>query len=128
VTRIYVDLDVVSSGTGETRSPDREAVRALEHLLEAGHVVVLVRDGDAVPVALGEIAKTAVATAPTELTETAWYLIADLDRCRDRTARLRTVLIGSLPARGAIHRCDRVARGLMTAVLEILADEAMSPA
>jgi hypothetical protein len=128
VTRVYVDLDAVSSGTGESRSSDREAVRSLEHLVEAGHEVVLVCDGDAVPVALGEIATTAVAAAPTELTETAWYLVSDVDRCRDRTTRLRTVLIGSLPAPGAIHRCDRVARDLMTAVLEILADEAMSPA
>jgi hypothetical protein len=125
VTRVYIDLGTLSTGTGVARAPDHPAMRSLEYLAEAGHEVILVGDTDAVPEALGALATTTVAAAPIELTETAWYLISDAERCRDRSTRLRTVLIGSAPAPGAIHRCDRLSRDLLAAVLEILADEAM---
>ena len=128
MTRVYVDLETLSSGAGAGRSPDVGAVRSLDHLTETGHEVVLVADRATVPSALGPRADTAVATPPTELEATAWYLISDPGRCRDHTPRLRTVLVGTAQASGAIHRCDRLARDVMSAVLEILAEEAMPSA
>jgi hypothetical protein len=126
VTRVYVDLETLLASAGESRAVDGDAIRALDHLTEAGHEVVLVADR-AVPAALGGLAATTVAAAPTEPSSTTWYFTSDVDRCRGRSARLRTVLVGRAPAPTAIHRCDALARDVLAAVLEVLAAEAMPP-
>jgi hypothetical protein len=128
VTRVYVDLETLTTTAGAVRSPDVAAIRALDHLIEAGHDVVLIAEVAAIPNRLGPLADTALAAPPTELEAPAWYLTSDSERCRERTARLRTVLVGTAQASGAIHRCDRLARNVLSAVLEILAEEAMPPA
>jgi len=134
VTRVYVDLEVLSTGGGTRGSVgvgavDVTAVRSLDHLVDAGHEIVLVADPPVasgavagIPVALAEAAVTAV---PSEPRPAAWYLTSDADRCRGRSALLRTILVGGSQAPGAIHRCDSLARDVRAAVLEILAAEAM---
>lgn len=167
MTRVYVDAGVLSTGGGVGRpadggSVDSAAVRSLDHLIEAGHEVVLVVDpvpvtgtvdravdgavDGAVPApAAGTrvagiraagirvagipeaLAATAVTAAPSEPTATTWYLTSDAERCRGRSARLRTILVGRSASPTAIHRCDSLARDVLAAVLEILAAEAMPP-
>jgi hypothetical protein len=135
VTRVYVDLEVLSTGGGTGRpagvgAVDVTAVRSLDHLVDAGHEIVLVAGPPiapgvvtGIPRALAEAAVTAV---PSEPRPAAWYLTSDADRCRGRSALLRTILVGRSQAPGAIHRCDSLARDVRAAVLEILAAEAMS--
>jgi hypothetical protein len=134
VTRVYVDLEVLATGGG-TRRPvgvatvDLAAIRSLDHLVDAGHELVLVADP---PIAAGAVAgipearaEMAVTATPREPGTPAWYLTSDAERCRGRSARLRTILVGDRPAPGAVHRCDSMARDVMAAVLQILATEAM---
>jgi hypothetical protein len=136
VTRVYVDLEVLSAGGGARRpvgaaAVDPSAVRSLDHLVDAGHGLVLVADPLIAPGAVagipGRLAEAAVTAVPTEPGTAAWYLTSDADRCRGRSARLRTILVGRSPAPGAVHRCDSLARDVRAAVLEILAAEAMPP-
>ena len=134
MTRVYVDLEVLSTGGG-ARLPggaaavDLSAVRSLDHLVDAGHELVLVADppiaAGAVAGIPGGLAEAAVTAAPAEPGTAAWYLTSDVNRCRGRSARLRTILVGRSPAPGAVHRCDSLARDVRAAVLEILAAEAM---
>jgi hypothetical protein len=134
VTRVYVDLEVLST-RGGTRRPvdvgavDLTAVRSLDHLVDAGHELVLVADAPIAPGAVAgipaSISEAAVTAVPSEPRSAAWYLTSDADRCRGRSARLRTILVGRSPVPGAIHRCDSLARDVRAAVLEILAAEAM---
>ncbi|HEX4898799.1 MAG TPA: hypothetical protein VFV53_10615 [Candidatus Limnocylindrales bacterium] len=137
MTRVYVDLEVLSTRGGARRPVDVGAVdpaafRLLDHLVEAGHELVLVAEPPIAPGAvagltgtLAELAEAAVAAAPREPGTAAWYLTSDPDRCRGRSARLRTILVGRSPEPTAIHRCDSLARDVRAAVLEILAAEAM---
>jgi hypothetical protein len=108
---------------------DLTALRSLDHLVDAGHELVLVADPPLAPGAVadipGALAEAAVTVVPMEPRTAAWYLTADADRCRGRSARLRTILVGRSPVPGAIHRCDSLARDVRAAVLEILAAEAM---
>ena len=134
MTRVYVDLEVLSTGGGASRPVDASAanvaaVRSLDHLVDAGHELVLVADPPIAPGAVtgipGGLTETAVTAVPVEHGTAAWYLTSDADRCRGRSARLRTILVGRSPAPGAVHRCDSLARDVRAAVLEILAAEAM---
>ena len=134
MTRVYVDLEVLSTGGGagrpvDTGTADLAAVRSLDHLVDAGHELVLVADppiaAGAVAGIPGGLAEAAVTAAPAEPGTAAWYLTSDVNRCRGRSARLRTILVGRSPAPGAVHRCDSLARDVRAAVLEILAAEAM---
>jgi hypothetical protein len=134
VTRVYVDLEVLSAGGGARRpvdlaAVDLAAVRSLDHLVDAGHELVLVADRrsarGAVAGISGALAEAVVTAVPSEPDAAAWYLTSDPERCRGRSARLRTILVGRSPAPAAIHRCDSLARDVRAAVLEILAAEAM---
>ena len=134
MTRVYVDLEVLSAGGGARRpvdvaAVDLAAVLSLDHLVDAGHELVLVADPPIGPGAVagipGALAEAAVTAVPSEPGTAAWYLTSDPERCRSRSARLRTILVGRSPAPAAIHRCDSLARDVRAAVLEILAAEAM---
>jgi hypothetical protein len=134
VRRVYVDLEVLSTGGGarrpvHVRAVDLAAVRSLDHLVDAGHELVLVADPPIAPGAVAGIpaalAEAAVTAVPSEPRAAAWYPTSDADCCRGRSARLRTILVGRSPAPGAVHRCDALARDVRAAVLEILAAEAM---
>ena len=98
MTRVYVDLEVLSTGGGASRPVDASAanvaaVRSLDHLVDAGHELVLVADPPIAPGAVtgipGGLTETAVTAVPVEHGTAAWYLTCDVDRCRARSARLR---------------------------------------
>jgi len=134
VTTIYVDQDAVLDDSRGARRFGEVALRSLGFLRDAGHEVVLVTDpgGGAaagIPVddagALAEWTHIPIEEVPFRPAEQAWYLTTDADRCQGRSARLKTVLVGSAPAPAAIHRCDALARDVPAAVLEILSAEAM---
>ena len=130
MTQVYVDLEtLVPGGSGGARGGvEAVAVRSLGYLSEAGHEVVLVADLDAVPETLADVVSSVTPDAPIEPNEAAWYLTTDVERCRGRSARLRTVLVGTAAEPAAIHRCDTLARDVQAAVLELLAAEAMPSA
>lgn len=127
MSRIYVDVDAAEiAGPGAPPSLDPVAVRSLRFLGEAGNEVVLVTNGGDPPSPeLRSVAAEVITSVPQRPGETSWYLTAEVERCTGASARLRTVLIGSAPPAGSIHRCDGVARDLHAAALEVLATEAM---
>jgi hypothetical protein len=103
-----------------------EAASALRHLVEADcRVVLLGADGP------GDTPAGVESTDSLPPDASGWLLTNDPDRCAEvRGRRLRTILIGpSDPARGLAHRAsDLEARGLVDAVLVILAADAMPDA
>jgi hypothetical protein len=126
VSRVFVDLEsLVPGGPGGSPAVGPVAARALGYLAEAGHDVVLVADLEAIPRVLVGVVTGIARAAPNEPHEPSWYLTTDVERCRGRSARLRTVLVGTAAAPAAIHRCDTLARDVQAAVLELLAAEAM---
>ena len=75
MTRVYVDLEVLSTGGGARRpvdagAADLAAVRSLDHLVDAGHELVLVADPPIAPGAVtgipGGLTETAVTAVPVE--------------------------------------------------------------
>jgi proteasome lid subunit RPN8/RPN11 len=128
VTRVYVDVRAAAIQVGGDRTVDPAAVRAISFLVEAKVDVVLVHAPDEEPPPeLREAAGSAVTDVPSHPDTPAWLLTTDVEQCTGTSARLRTILVGTAPARGAIHRCDSVARDVHAAILEILASEAMPP-
>lgn len=128
MTRVFVDVAAAALDGGNVPSLDPVALPALRILAESGHEVVLVTGhAGAPPAKLAAVASDAVGSVPARPDDDAWYLTADVEHCVGASAHLRTVLVGSIPAPGSIHRCDAVARDLQAAVLEILAREAMPP-
>ncbi len=130
MTRVFVDVAAAAldGGNGNSPSLDPVALPALRILAESGHEVVLVTGhAGPPPTSLAAVAADAVGSVPARPDDEAWYLTADVEHCVGASARLRTVLVGSVPAAGSIHRCDAVARDLQAAVMEILAREAMPP-
>jgi hypothetical protein len=130
VTTVYVDTDAIVDASRSAAGPDEGALRSLRFLREAGHDVVLVVDPSSSPpwaAPGGEWSSLAPEAVPVRPPSASWYLTSDVERCRGRSALLRTVLIGSTPGPAAIHRCDALARDVSAAALEILAAEAMQP-
>ena len=134
MTQVYVDVGAASpegaapdAGAADGSAPvDPHAIRALEHLVEAGITVFVVTAGGPVPAPELRAAVTDVVGAvPTPVIEHSWYLTSDIERCVGSSARLVTVFIGGTPPSGSIRRCDKVARDVQAAAMEILASEAM---
>lgn len=125
MTRVYVDRQALASGPDGGHGLDAGAVRSLGFLEEGGHAVTLVGELGPEDELLAPWATSVVPEAPTQPDAPAWYLTTDVERCRGRSAKLRTVLVGTAPEKAAIHRCDTIARDAQAAVLEILAAEAM---
>jgi hypothetical protein len=126
VTRIYVDPDAARIDGGDEPSADPDSLRSLGFLVEAGHELVVVIAPEAeLPADLRAVASARTASIPDSPAAGAWYLTRDIEHCRGKSARVRTVLIGAAPPSGSIHRCDAVARDVQAAVMEILAAEAM---
>jgi hypothetical protein len=116
MTTIYVD----SSAALLPGAPSR-----LVHLTDAGLAVVLI--------AAPEDPATAVIDWPGRLGEMpddpprgSWFVTADVGTCHDRQAGLSTLLIGPRDDSPRPTRCDMTVRDLGSAVLEILAREAMN--
>jgi hypothetical protein len=129
VTTIYVDRAAMLDDSHGARGFSDGALRSLGFLRDAGHAIVMVTDpSDEIVEAgpAGDWTRIPLEALPIRPSEAAWYLTTDADRCQGRSARLRTVLVGSTPAPAAIHRCDALARDVPAAVLEILAAEAMT--
>ncbi len=129
MTTVYVDHDAIVEGARSASRPDEGSLRSLGFLLEAGHEVILVVEPghEPRPAPIRDWATIGVGNVPLRPDHPSWYLTTEVDRCRGRSAHLRTVLIGLSPAAAAIHRCDTLARDVPAAVLEILAAEAMRP-
>ncbi len=113
--RIYVD------GSAAVL-PD--AASRLLHLTEAGLAVVLIA-------APGHPASSVIdwsgqlAEMPEDPPRGSWFVTADVGTCHDRQAGLSTVLVGPRDDSPRPTRCDMTVRDLGSAVLEILAREAM---
>ena len=130
MTAVYVDVGAASvEGAAPAGGPtpvDPEAIRALNHLTEAGvGVYVVTAGGDTPAPELRAVAQGVVDAVPTPPSDQSWYLTSDIERCQGSSAKLRTVFIGGTPPTGSIRRCDAVARDVQAAAMEILASEAM---
>ena len=131
MTQVYVDVGAASmeGAAPEGGSPvDPHAIRAMETLAEEGIAVFLVAAGGADPAPeLRAAARAVVEAVPSPTVEHSWYLTSDIERCVGSSARLVTVFIGGTPPPGSVRRCDKVARDVQAAAMEILASEAMPP-
>ena len=129
MTDVYVDIGAASmeGAAPEGGAPvDAQAIRALETLAEEGIAVFLVSAGGSEPAPeLRATAQAVVQAIPSPVIEHSWYLTSDIERCQGSSARLVTVFIGGTPPAGSIRRCDKVARDVQAAAMEILASEAM---
>jgi hypothetical protein len=138
VTEVYVDVGAAAMGGGTpglgsdaplaAAIPDPEALRALRHLADAGVRIVVIRpDRLDPPDALRALAAEVLPAVPARPSSPAWYLTSDISRCQGSSARLRTVLIGGAPPTGSVRRCVAIARDVLAAAMEILAEVAMAP-
>ena len=106
-----------------TLEPD--AVGRLAHLLDSEHELVLVAAADH-PSASAMPWVGHLPAMPDEPTPGSWYLTADPDKCGDRKAALRTILIGPRTSGPRPTRCDATARDLREAVFQVLSASAMA--
>ncbi len=128
--RVYVDHELLTIATpqaseGGSAPPAPDAPEALRHLAEAGHELVVVGP---TPVELGDdgpMVRWQANLGRGRLS--GWYLTGDVHRCSTaRRTGLRTILVGPpVPSTMSPERCDREARDLTTAALEILATDVM---
>lgn len=127
MSRVYVEPGVILARPGEEdqTSVASDAGEALRTLVETGHDLVLVADR---PVPLPDGFPVMLAMVAPDAERDAWFLTTDPERCGDRRAGVKSILVGPGPAtrRAAIHRCDIQTRDLRSAVLEILSREAMT--
>jgi hypothetical protein len=131
VSRVYLDPGVLlvrSGAAGPTASRvAADAAEPLQTLAETGHELVLVTAARVpLPDGFPDIRESArIDPAPSA----SWFLTTDPEVCGRRRPGLRTVLVGPGPAthRAPVQRCDMRVRDLQSAVIEILAREAMAP-
>jgi hypothetical protein len=112
-------------------APLAGALDARDHvanLIDAGQHVTFVGSGTE-PDAAAFPGVRAVARLPDAPPRGSWFVTAEPARCAERTAGLRTLLIGPRTGRSPVAgpRCDQVARDFAAAVLDILAHDAMGP-
>jgi hypothetical protein len=116
MTTIYID----SSAAVLPDAPGR-----LTHLTEAGLELVLIAPLDHraanVTAWLGHLDEL-----PEDPPWGSWFVTADPSTCGDRRAGLSTLLIGPRDDSPRPTRCDLTARDVASAVLEILARQAMA--
>lgn len=130
MARVYLDPDVVLSlpGSGPVNGTTvaSGAREALETLVETGHDLVFVTDRT---ISLPADFPAATTADRVDGTGRGWFLTTDPARCGPRRAGLQSILVGPGPSghRSEIHRCDITTRDLHSAVIEILAREAMAP-
>ena len=116
MTTIYVD----SSAAMLPDAPSR-----LAHLTDAGLAVVLIA-------AAGHPAASVIdwpdqlGEMPDDPPRGSWFVTADVATCHDWQAGLSTLLIGPRDDSPRPTRCDMTVRDLGSAVLEILARDAMN--
>lgn len=130
MTTIYLDGSALDLGAPHERGARgvRPDASSIHHLCDAGHRVVVV--GDRVPLPDDRALEARIGASIDALPEEArgWLVsdrIATFDASRGRPS-LRTVLIAPVADRDSVHRpADVVVRDLRTAILTILAAEAM---
>ena len=115
MTTIYVD----GSAAILPDAPNR-----LIHLTESGFEVVLVAPSEHRATSV-TVWPRHVEALPPDPPNGSWYVTADPATCGDRQAGLRTLLIGPREASPRPTRCDLTARDVASAVLEVLARDAM---
>jgi hypothetical protein len=130
MTTVFIDAAAIPSGSEASAGVAvEESARALAYLVDAGFGIVLVGSLDDVPLAVRSAFTEVTDEATGDPARTSWFLTGDPARCGRPIPHVRTILIGVAtegPAR-PVHRCDRVVRDLRTAVLEVLANDAMPP-
>jgi hypothetical protein len=132
LARVYIDPDVVLSlpGAGPVNGATvaSGAREALETLVETGHDLVFVTDRT---INLPPDFPAVTISDRVDAVGRGWFLTTDPERCGPRRAGLQSILVGPGPSgtghRSEIHRCDITTRDLHSAVIEILAREAMAP-
>ncbi|MDQ2966474.1 MAG: hypothetical protein M3R57_11565 [Chloroflexota bacterium] len=130
MSRVYLEPGVIRARPGDdpidASSVASDAGEALQTLADTGHDLVLVTSR-AVSLPAG-FPKMRDMLAP-DAERDAWFLTTDPEHCGNRWAGVRSILVGPGPEtrKAAIHRCDIRTRDLRSAVLEILAREAMTP-
>lgn len=142
MTTVYLDSSALgiltpgASGPGFHVEPDLH--RMIDHLLDAGHDVVIVGDGRLVdaavsilpPAQAGRIGRQDKGLTGLDDPE-GWLITGSPESCDEvrEHRRLRTILVG--PATGTGSQVDRpadiLARSLTDAVIEILTEDAMAP-
>ena len=117
MTDIYIDGAVMAGS---------DASDHLANLVDAGQRVILVGGG---PISLSPplAGLERLERVPEAPARGSWFVTDEPARCAQRTAGVRTLLIGPRTDRSLIHgpRCDTEARDLGAAVLAILAHDAM---
>jgi hypothetical protein len=122
--RVYLDRSALFLRWGERGAavvPD--AGDAIEVFRSTGHEVV------AVGLAPSDVPFDRIAVAddpPAPEDPPAWFLTGERERCGPRRAGLRTILVGGGPTpHSGRGRCDVEVPDLRSAVLAVIADEAM---
>lgn len=139
VTRIYLHPGALLSSLpdldrrgGSAVSLVSGAAEALRHLVDAGHTLALVGE---LPPGVAESLDLPLETSGADLgagdARGSWLIVGDPEECRSRRRPgLRTMYVG--PRRPVGHRptarCDVEARDLTSAAIEILTQDAMTPA
>lgn len=128
-TTVYLEGSTLDLAAPDgSRGGVRPDVSSLNHLYDAGHHVVLV--GERVPLAFDPGLEARLARRVEALPQGAsgWLISDRLETLggAGRDSALRTVLVGPAEHREGVNRpADVVVRDLLTAVLTILADDAM---
>ena len=130
MAHVYVDVAAASmegaAPEGGVPPADPHAIRALQHLVDEGVEIFVVTSGGSAPAPeLQAMARGVIDAVPSPVVEQSWYLTSDIERCQGSSARLVTVFIGGTPPAGSVRRCDKVARDVQAAAMEIMASEAM---
>lgn len=129
MSRVYFDPGVILARPDAEEIDESaiasDAAEQLRTLADTGHEVVVMTDR---PLALPEDFPAVVAMPRPDSARDAWLLTTDPEHCGRRYPGVRSILVGPGPGtrKAAIHRCDIQARDLKSAVIEILAREAMT--
>lgn len=103
------------------------APEALRHLRDARFQIVVLVNAPGRLVQDLSVGATGQAELPAIVPHGSWLLTDDERGCEERRAGLKTILVGPKPgsSRRPTALCDRRARDLFSAVLEVLAQQAM---
>jgi hypothetical protein len=114
--------------THKTPSVLPGAPEALRHLRDARFQIVILVNAPGRLIQDLSVGATAQTVLPAIIPHGSWLLTDDERGCNERRPGLKTILIG--PKAGSSRRptamCDRRARDLFSAVLEVLAQQAMA--
>jgi len=128
---VYVEPRLVihpvgAAGKGPSVVPG--APEALRHLRDARFQIVILVDAPGRLIQDLSVGATGQAELPAIIPRGSWLLTDDERGCAERRPGLKTILIGPNPgsSRRPMALCDRRARDLFSAVLEVLAQQAMA--